>query len=281
MSTHHNRKPVYQRESSPLDINVTDLASHVYQWNETGEKPAEVLVGNTAWMPPLENPGDIVVWSDSNTLGYPTIPNAPMFWSDGGLGQAKILEIINHCAYRKSGIIFTDYNEAKTWILNQPDIYTNLTSALEYILGPGGNQTLTIVNNTSRPIVRIQIKQTTADNTVYPTDTFHTEGYAISLSGLAEWLPIEPGSSVKLYGILATTDHFGPAVGTTTKIGMNVTWDQSETKTIDTLVNGVLGIPSNATSSSYNVSFSAAKDGASSAEISLDPGDDVVVTFTS
>lgn len=281
MAIHHNRKPVYQKETSPADVNVTDLADHVFQWNENGAKPAEVQMGLTAWMPPIENSGDIVVWSDSNTLGYGFIPNAPMFWSDGGAGQTKILEMINHVAFRKSGISFSDYNAAKTWILDQPDIYTNLTAALEYILGPGGNQTLTIVNNTTRPLVRIQIRQTTADSLIYPTDTFHAEGHADPNSGLAAWLPIQPGSSVKLYGILATTNHFGPAVGTTTKIGINVYWDQSETKTLDTLVNGIAGIPSNVTSTSFSTSFSAARDGSSAAEISLQPGDDVTITFTS
>lgn len=276
MATHHNRKPVYERESSPLDPNVTDLASHVYQWKETGAKPDDVSLGNNAWMPPFENAGDIVVWCDSNTLGYPTIPNAPMFWSDGGLGQSKILQMINHCSYRKSGITFSDYNDAKTWILAQPDIYTNLTDALEYILGPGGNQTLTIVNNTTRPLVRIQIKQTTISE-----DTFHAEGYTAVGSELAEWLPIQPGASIKLYGIQATTAHHGPAIGTTAKIGIDVYWDQTETKTIDTVVNGIPGIPSNSTSTSYNNIFSAARAGSTTGEISLQPGDDVTVTFTS
>ena len=276
MATHHNRKPVYQRESSPLDINVTDLASHVYQWKETGIKPSDVAPEN-AWMPPFENSGDIVIWSDANTLGYPAIPNAPMFWSDGGLGQAKILQIINHVANRKSSISFSDYSEAVTWVLNQTDVYTNLTaSILEYILGPGGYQTLTIVNNTTRPLVRMHIKQTTAS-----TDIFHAEGHAAAGSELAEWLPIQPGASIKLYGILATTAHNGPDIGTRTKIGIDAYWDQAETKTIDTRVNGITGIPSNVTSSSYGTTFSAARAGSTAGEVSLQNGDDVTVMFTS
>jgi hypothetical protein len=130
MPNPHNRKPVYFRSSTPSDINVTDIKKHIYQWEETGSLPAEVENG-VAWMPPFENAGEIRVWADSNTLNYPAIPNAPMFWSTGtltgGAKDEKILQIINNAAGRKDGLQFYDVDDAILWVSAQDDIYTNAT----------------------------------------------------------------------------------------------------------------------------------------------------------
>ena len=125
MANPHNRKPIYFRSTNPGLGNVDEIASRIFQFDETGNKPAEVLTG-AAVMPPQEALNEILVWSDSNTLGYTGIPNAPMFWGDGGVGGEKILQMINHVAGRKSGLQFYEIEPATDWILDQNDIYTNL-----------------------------------------------------------------------------------------------------------------------------------------------------------
>ena len=125
MANPHNRKPVYFRSANPGLGNVDEIASKIFQFDETGSKPSEVLTG-AAVMPPQEALNEILVWSDSNTLGYTGIPNAPMFWGDGGVGGEKILQMINHVAGRKSSLQFYEIEPATTWILDQSDIYTNL-----------------------------------------------------------------------------------------------------------------------------------------------------------
>lgn len=129
MANPHNRKPIYFRSTNPGLANVDEIASRIFQFDETGNKPAEVLTG-AAVMPPQQALNEILVWSDSNTLGYGDIPNAPMFWGNGGLtgaaGDEKILQMINHVAGRKSGLQFYDLSLATNWILDQSDIYTNL-----------------------------------------------------------------------------------------------------------------------------------------------------------
>jgi hypothetical protein len=129
MANPHNRKPIYFRSTNPGLANVDEIASRIFQFDETGNKPAEVLTG-AAVMPPQQALNEILVWSDSNTLGYGGIPNAPMFWGDGGVGGEKILQMINHVAGRKSGLQFYELEPAKTWILSQDDIYTNLLPPL-------------------------------------------------------------------------------------------------------------------------------------------------------
>jgi hypothetical protein len=125
MANPHNRKPIYYRASNPGLGNVDQIASKVFQFDETGSQPAEVLTG-TAVMPPQETLNEIMVWSDSNTLNYAGIADAPMFWGDGGVGGEKILQMINHVAGRKSGLQFYEIEPATDWILAQNDIYTNL-----------------------------------------------------------------------------------------------------------------------------------------------------------
>ena len=129
MANPHNRKPIYYRSANPGLGNVDEIASKVFQFDETGSKPAEVLTG-VAVMPPQQALNEILVWSDSNTLGYAGIPDAPMFWGDGGVGGEKIMQMINHVAGRKSGLQFYELEPAKTWILSQDDIYTNLLPPL-------------------------------------------------------------------------------------------------------------------------------------------------------
>jgi len=53
MANPHNRKPIYYRSANPGLGNVDEIASKVFQFDETGSKPAEVLTG-VAVMPPQQ-----------------------------------------------------------------------------------------------------------------------------------------------------------------------------------------------------------------------------------
>lgn len=187
MAAHHNRKPVYYRDNSPNDVNVNDIKDHIYQWYETGNRPTEVENG-LAWMPPMENNGDTLVWSDSNTLGYNFIPNAPMFWSDGGVGGEKILQMINHCSNRKSDIQFNDLESGISWILNQSDIYTNL--GVSTPANPAtGQVTISLYNWNDYANAPSLL------GFVVNGDGYGTARNGFSLGPTASWLPVAAGSS--------------------------------------------------------------------------------------
>ena len=171
MPNPHNRKPVYFRSSTPNDINVTDIKKHIYQWEETGSLPAEVENG-AAWMPPFENAGEIRVWADSNTLNYPAIPNAPMFWSTGTLTGAakdeKILQIINNAAGRKDSLQFYDVDDAILWVSAQDDIYTNATPTTS--IGEGvANITMEVRTSGSISLDSFYFQNGTAAGVLYGT----------------------------------------------------------------------------------------------------------------
>jgi len=187
MAAHHNRKPVYYRDNSPNDVNVNDIKDHIYQWYETGNRPTEVENG-LAWMPPMENNGDTLVWSDSNTLGYNFIPNAPMFWSDGGVGGEKILQMINHCSNRKSDIQFNDLESGISWILNQSDIYTNLSVSTP--ANPAtGQVTISLYNWNDYANAPSLL------GFVVNGDGYGTARNGFSLGPNVPWLPVAAGSS--------------------------------------------------------------------------------------
>lgn len=125
MPTPHNRKPLYYRSSNPGVPEVSAIAGSLYQWDETGSIPAEVLT-NKAFMPPAEIPGETTIWSDSYTLGYTdSVSAGPMFWSDGGLGDAKVLKLINHVARKLGQPVFSDLVAAKAWAESASGIYTS------------------------------------------------------------------------------------------------------------------------------------------------------------
>ena len=131
MPTPHNRKPLYYRSSNPGVSEVSAIAGSVYQWDETGSIPVEIQ-NNKGVMPPAEISGETTIWSDSYTLGYTSQAQAaPMFWSDGGAGDAKVLELINHFAGRLSQPLFSDLVAAKAWAESASGIYTSwATSSL-------------------------------------------------------------------------------------------------------------------------------------------------------
>lgn len=140
MPTPHNRKPLYYRPSNPGVPEVSAIAGSVYQWDETGSIPVEIQ-NNKGVMPPAEISGETTIWSDSYTLGYTdSVSAAPMFWSDGGAGDAKVLELINHFAGRLGQPLFSDLVAAKTWAQATSGIYTSwaassLGSKILYING--------------------------------------------------------------------------------------------------------------------------------------------------
>lgn len=119
----HNRKPLYYKSFNPGLSEVGEVASGLFQWDETNNKPAEVGNGKS-FMPPQEIEGEYIIWSDTYTLGY-TIQSeaAPIFFSDGGAGNAKILQMINTVAFRLGEGIFDDVVSAMTWAASESRIY--------------------------------------------------------------------------------------------------------------------------------------------------------------
>jgi hypothetical protein len=125
----HNRKPLYYRSANPNLPQVGEIASKLFQWDETSDTPVEVSAGE-AFMPPMDIVGDYILWGDSYTLGYSNEADAgPIFFSDNGAGDVKILQIINTASYRLNGTVFNDVASAKAWALTEPRIYVEDDSA--------------------------------------------------------------------------------------------------------------------------------------------------------
>lgn len=119
----HNRKPVYYRSTNPGLSQVDQLASTLFQWDETLDMPVEIQNSKSA-MPPLDLESDYIIWADTYTLGYtPELEAAPIFFTNGGAGDAKTLLIINHVANRLGESMFTDLAAAKTWAEGEARIY--------------------------------------------------------------------------------------------------------------------------------------------------------------
>jgi len=119
----HNRKPLYFKSTNPGLAQVDEIASKLFQWDESGSTPFEVGQGES-WMPPLETEGEYILWSDTHTLGYEAEGVAgPIFFSDGGIGDDKILKMINVVAYRLGEPMFNDVATAKAWALTETRIY--------------------------------------------------------------------------------------------------------------------------------------------------------------
>ena len=119
----HNRKPIYYRSTNPGLTQVDELASTLFQWDETLDMPVEIQNSKSA-MPPEDVTGDYIIWADTYTLGYTTEAEAaPIFFTDGGSGDEKTLLVINHVANRLGESMFTDLAAAKTWALAESKIY--------------------------------------------------------------------------------------------------------------------------------------------------------------
>lgn len=114
--------PLYYRSSNPGLASVTAKALNLFEWDETGEMPAEIQNGK-AFMPPAVISNETVIWSDTYTLGYTDEATAaPVFFSDGAAGAAKVLEMINHVAGRLDQALFVDLPTAKAWIATQQGV---------------------------------------------------------------------------------------------------------------------------------------------------------------
>ena len=125
----HNRKPLYFKSTNPGLAQVDEIAAKLFQWDESGSTPFEVGQGES-WMPPLETEGEYILWSDTHTLGYEAEGVAgPIFFSDGGMGDDKILKMINVVAYRLGEPMFNDVAAAKAWALTETRIYVKDDSA--------------------------------------------------------------------------------------------------------------------------------------------------------
>lgn len=120
-------KPLYYRSSNPGLPGVTAKSNKLFEWDGTGSMPAEIANGK-AFMPTEPISGEYLIMSDTYTLGYTNEADAaPIFFSDGGAGDAKILEIINSVANRLGVAHFTDVIAAKAWA----------SSALQLAVGSG------------------------------------------------------------------------------------------------------------------------------------------------
>ena len=125
----HNRKPLYFKSTNPGLAQVDEIASKLFQWDGSESKPFEVGQGES-FMPPLETEGEYILWSDTHTLGYEAEGVAgPIFFSDGAMGDDKILQIINAVAYRLGEPMFNDVAAAKAWALTETRIYVKDDSA--------------------------------------------------------------------------------------------------------------------------------------------------------
>lgn len=193
MANPHNRKPVYFRSSNPGLGNVDEIASKVFQFDETGSKPSEVLTG-AAVMPPIQALNEIMVWSDSNTLGYAGIADAPMFWGDGGAqDNDKILQMINHVAGRKSGLQFYDLSLATDWILSQDDIYTNLSASGAVGGGAYGTADVTVEVRSSQD--KISLKSMYTNQGKPEVMLYGLHGSVNPLNNPVAWMPMTNGGS--------------------------------------------------------------------------------------
>ena len=121
----HNRKPVYYRSTNPNVPQVGEVTITLFQWDETLQMPIEVQ-NSISSMPPEEVQGSYVIWSDTYTLGYTSeLDAAPIFFSNGSVGDDKILSVINHVANRLGlgQTAFTDLATAKAWADGEVRIY--------------------------------------------------------------------------------------------------------------------------------------------------------------
>lgn len=114
--------PLYYRSSNPGLASVTAKALNLFEWDGTGEMPTEIQNGK-AFTPPAVIANETVIWSDTYTLGYTDQATAaPVFFSDGAAGAAKVLEMINHVAGRLNQALFVDLPTAKAWIATQQGV---------------------------------------------------------------------------------------------------------------------------------------------------------------
>ena len=154
--------PFFYKSSNPGLAQVGEVASKLFQWDGTTNKPSEVSQGK-AFMAPEEIEGEYIIWSDTYTLGYTSEADAsPIFFSDGGQGGAKILQIINTVAFRLGLDVFEDLTAAMTWAASEGRIYVkdsfnpseicdpNVTMPVLGNAGPGGLNLYFVTSATHR-----------------------------------------------------------------------------------------------------------------------------------
>lgn len=120
---HNKHFPLYSRDTDPNLPQVVKLADKLYQWDGTSNMPLEIQNSDSA-MPPIWSIGNYVIWSDTHTMGYTNASDAALIcYTDSGLGDARILKVINHVAKRLGQSKFTDITAAKAWADAEPKIY--------------------------------------------------------------------------------------------------------------------------------------------------------------
>ena len=132
-----NDLPFYYRATNPGGPNEA-LTSKLYQWDETTNRPVEVAAGK-AKMAPRTGTDEWILWSDTTTLGYDDRTEAPIYFSDGGQGNDKRLQIINHARNRMGLSLIGNITDGIAWATNEAKVYitTNIsivnTDAEDYI----------------------------------------------------------------------------------------------------------------------------------------------------
>jgi len=122
-----NDLPFYYRATNPGGPNE-QLTSKLYQWDETTNRPVEVAAGK-AKMTPRTGTDEWILWTDTTTLGYDDRTEAPIYFSDGGQGNDKRLQIINHARNRMGLSLLGNITDGITWATNEAKVYitTNIS----------------------------------------------------------------------------------------------------------------------------------------------------------
>lgn len=122
-----NKLPFYFKDLNPGGPNVS-LTSKLYQWDESSNAPSEVLNGMAKMSPKTEST-EWILWTDTTTLGYADRTEAPIYFSDGGQGNMKRLQIINHAKNRMGLPMEDNLSDAITWAENEAKVYitTNIS----------------------------------------------------------------------------------------------------------------------------------------------------------
>jgi hypothetical protein len=266
--------PLYYRSSNPGLGSVNAKANKLYEWDGTGTMPAELALGKGA-MPPAHIEGETTIWSDSFTLGYTSEAAAhPVFFTDGAVGDAKILKMINHVANRVGQPMFVDVAAAKAWASTAGSIYfvepgagSGSPSVINLAQGGATQHTLSITNNTNETITRLDIWNL----------EYHAAGYSIGIGTQVDWLPLEPGQSLEFSGVKSVYGSGGSGAGTTLQVNMGVHFLTGvPTRTGFTTVNGVAGNPNNFPAGGTTNYFNIANAG----YLTLANGDALTLTFT-
>lgn len=276
----HNRKPLYFRNTNPGLAQVDEIAANLFQWDESSNMPLEVGQGKS-WMPPQSIQGEYLLWSDTHTLGYESDTVAgPIFFSDGGAGDAKILQIINAVAYRLGEPMFNDIASAKAWALTENRIYVlddsvnaplvcdpNVFNSLTGGSGPGGlnlsniNRAVITFNGTlPYEFSTVDFTRTKECTLEYLQDRY--TNFGISAIGATSWSTVANNNAIyytntnwnalPVIGDVIYRDKYGnDYFGAGGFIIQNTSYNISDGRAFDWITVGANGVVTEVTSLGY------------------------------